>query len=287
MRIGLEIAFMNTPYKPLIQIQPQNKPSALVISIPHSRPDYPESVQSSLATHDKNILWRDSDHFVDQLYQNANQFGATTIIANVCRYVIDMNRDATALNSAFCVGAPHLDNPPQLGLVAHKTTRNEQLLKTPLPREEVQRRINDYHTPFHNAVQTAIENAKREFGFCIHIDAHSMPSTPTSYHKDFGQVRADVVPGDDYGKSCSTEITKIVETSFTNHSYSVAPNNPYEGGYITKHYGNPQNNVHTIQLELNRKIYMNEERFEIIPEKFEKVKVVIDEMLGKLSNLKL
>lgn len=264
-----------------------DQPSPLVISIPHSRPFYPESTQSFLATNDPKVLKRDSDLFVDELYQNAPQWGATVITAEVCRYVIDMNRDSNDLNSAFCVGAPKLDNPPQLGLVAHLTTRNEPILKTPLPREEVDRRIKEYHAPFHKNLHELIQKAKQQFGYCIHLDAHSMPSTPTSYHKDFGKVRADVVPGNVYGQSCDERISDVVQKTFEQHGFSVAPNEPYEGGYITKHYGNPQNQVHTLQLELNRKIYMDESSFEIIAEPFSKTQKAIEDMVQKLSCLTL
>jgi len=109
-----------------------------------------------------------------------------------------------------------------------------------------------------------------------------MPSVATGYHSDTGKERQDIVLGDLYGKSCGQDFIQLVETHFQHSGLSVSRNKPYQGGYITQTYGNPSGQVHSLQIEINRKLYMNEKTQKIIPEKFEALKNVIENLIYKV-----
>lgn len=258
-------------------------PTPLIVSVPHSGKEIPDEVQKSLVNSDPIFLTTDSDLFVDELYESVPSHGGTLLVTPFCRYVIDLNRDANEWDSTFVEKAPTASNPKHLGLVAHKTMKGDKLLKAPLTQSELKKRIELYYAPFHNQLKKIIQDTKDKFGFCIHIDAHSMPSRGVQGHADSGAKRADVCLGDLDGKSCDARFTKWIEEHFQKSGHSVNRNIPYRGGFITEHYGRPSESVHTIQIELNRKLYMNEKTHEKLDATFQKLKNTIDEMLIKVS----
>ena len=106
-----------------------------------------------------------------------------------------------------------------------------------------------------------------------------MPSRGRSGHVDTGRARADVVPGDRDGKSCAPALSSFVARHFESNGFSVRANDPYKGGYITAHHGRPAENIHAIQIELRRDLYMNEERFEIVEPGFTRLRGVLRALL--------
>ena len=132
--------------------------------------------------------------------------------------------------------------------------------------------VQKYFAPFHQNVATLFSEFKAEgFARVFHLDAHSMPSKGTSAHRDPGQDRAEIVISDFLGKSCSVEYKDLVVSSFEKAGFQVGYNFPYIGGRVTQTYGHPDRGQESIQVELNRKLYMNEETKKLIPEKAEKV----------------
>ena len=142
-------------------------------------------------------------------------------------------------------------------------------------------RIEQLYKPYHRALRRLINKAHRAFGTAIVVDCHSMPSVGVSREEP---RRPDVVIGDRYGTSCAAVLADTVEETMGRLGYSVGRNKPYAGGFITEHYGNPASGLHTIQLELNRAIYMDErrrargERFEQVASDF----IVLAEVLAAL-----
>ena len=120
-------------------------------------------------------------------------------------------------------------------------------------------RIEALYKPYHRALRRLINKAHQAFGTVILVDCHSMPSIGVSRDEP---RRPDVVIGDRYGTSCAPAVRDMVEETMSALGYSVGRNKPYAGGFITEHYGNPASGLHTIQLELNRAIYMDERRRE-------------------------
>ena len=124
-----------------------------------------------------------------------------------------------------------------------------------IPVEEALGRIDGLYRPYHAGLRDLVQRTQRSFGTCILVDAHSMPSS--GLDRD-GPVKPDIILGDRFGTSAAGYITDIAEAAFTRLGLSVTRNRPYAGGFITEHYGAPGSGVHTLQIEVNRALYMDE-----------------------------
>ena len=129
-----------------------------------------------------------------------------------------------------------------------------EIYKTRLPVEEAFERIDTYYRPYHSALQKLIDQTRAEFGYCILIDCHSMPGDSC----DSAKNRVDLVLGDCYGSSCHPSLTRFVDERVRDLGFNPSHNDPYAGGYCTRHYGRPQEHVHSLQIELSRSLYMDE-----------------------------
>ena len=139
------------------------------------------------------------------------------------------------------------------------TTLGATLIKKPLSQKTHQLLIEKYFNPFHKRLKTHIKSLKQQGEKKIYLlDLHSMPSKATSFHKDTGKLRAEVVIGDNEGKSCSPAFRDLVLTAYQKAGFKTALNDPYKGGAITKTYGQPSQSQEALQVELNRSLYMNE-----------------------------
>ena len=111
-----------------------------------------------------------------------------------------------------------------------------------------------------------------------------MPSRGRAGHSDTGSVRADVVPGDREGQSCAPSLRALVTRHFAAAGLTVRPNEPYKGGFITTHHGRPAEDVHAIQIELRRDLYMDEEKFVIVQPGFDRLRALIAGLLVELRS---
>jgi N-formylglutamate amidohydrolase len=146
-----------------------------------------------------------------------------------------------------------------LGTVARVVGDAQEIYGQRLSVDEALRRIETLYKPYHRALRRLITRVHRDLGTVVLIDCHSMPSTTAAKEE---RTRADVVLGDRYGTSCAPAVSETVEETLRSLGYSVSRNKPYAGGFITEHYGNPAAGLHSIQLELNRALYMDERRYE-------------------------
>ena len=127
---------------------------------------------------------------------------------------------------------------------------------------EAATRIDAYYRPYHKALESLIHDTRKRFGHCVVIDCHSMPSIGGPLDPDAGRGRADFVVGDCFGSTCAPYITDAIERVIAGFGYAVARNKPFAGGFTTRHYGQPREGVHTVQVEINRALYMDEIRIE-------------------------
>src|SRR6184192_4571337 len=146
-----------------------------------------------------------------------------------------------------------------LGTVARVVGDAQEIYGQRIPVDDAIRRIEGLYKPYHRALRRLLTKVHRDFGAAVLIDCHSMPSTAGT--KD-DRPRADIVLGDRYGTSCVPIVSETIEATFRELGYVISRNKPYAGGFITEHYGNPAAGLHSIQLELNRALYMDERRFE-------------------------
>jgi N-formylglutamate amidohydrolase len=146
-----------------------------------------------------------------------------------------------------------------LGTIPRVVGDGQEIYRERLSVDDALSRIEALYKPYHRALRRLINKAHQAFGTVILVDCHSMPSIGMSREEP---CRPDVVIGDRYGTSCSPLLPDVVERTMAGLGYSVGRNKPYAGGFITEHYGNPASGLHTIQIELNRAIYMDERRRE-------------------------
>jgi N-formylglutamate amidohydrolase len=145
-----------------------------------------------------------------------------------------------------------------LGTIARVVASGADIYPGKLRLAEAMHRIRTYYWPYHNALRELITATQEAFGGCILLDCHSMPSVGGPMDQDPGYNRVDFVLGDCHGTSCSARVTRTAERSLRDLGYHVTRNAPYSGGFVTRHYGRPEDGVHALQIEVNRSLYMDE-----------------------------
>ena len=244
----------------------------LFVSIPHSGLQIPP-LANWLKNIEKSVLMQDVDAFVDDLYQPAlNKYAIPFIFFKWHRYSVDANRfvsdisDLTVEQGASlskekrldAKGAFQKDKSPS-DIHWYQTTRGDPLIRKPLSRETHESLIKFYLKPFHKEIQGHIERFKRAGKRNVYLlDLHSMPSQALSFHRDTGEKRKDIVISDNEGCSSSIQFRDLVLKAYRVAGFEVALNWPYKGGAVTQSYGQPSLGQHCLQVELNRKLYMDE-----------------------------
>ena len=269
--------------------RPEVQSTPIFVDVPHAGEWIPDSVMDEMVVGDKTLR-RDLDLYVDEIWADAPKLGATMIHSKVSRYVVDLNRAPDDVAPTTVRGALRIDKAgyyQDRGVVWRTTTDGVPVMASPMSMDAFKRRIATFHTPYFDAIEAEIARIRDQFGYCILLDGHSMPSMGRVGHTDPGARRADVVPGDVNGASCDPGITWAVEKHFKQNGYTVAVNQPYKGGWITRWFGRPRQNVHAIQIELNRDIYMDETTFERRIERMEELGKTCVALIPILSELKL
>ena len=228
------------------------------VSIPHSGEKVPPEV--TWLNKPEVTLMRDVDRYVDKLYEPGIQnLKLQSIVTDWHRYVVDLNRKPEDFDQQSVEGANEPKGKHPKGLHWSVTTHQEPLIEEPMTMELHNQLVANYYQPFHDQVQATRDHLFSAYSQVYHLDLHSMPSLGTDLHPDPGQQRAEVVISDFHGQSASPEFLEVVMKAYQEVGFQVAYNWPYVGGGITQMYGRPQENRHTIQVELNRALYMNEE----------------------------
>ncbi len=255
---------------PVEILQPARQTNAIVYASPHSGTDYhPEFVSESAL--DPVTLRRSEDSFVDEIFAAAPRLGSPLLKALFPRAYCDPNREAYELDPAmFGEPLPAYVNTRSarvaggLGTIAKVVASGSEIYARKLSFAEARERIETLYRPYHDALQALLDQTRDTFGFAILIDCHSMPSIGGPMDQDKGHNRPDIVLGDRFGTSCDSRLTIAVEHAYSELGYRVTRNYPYAGGYTTHHYGSPATGVHALQIEINRAIYMDENRIDRI-----------------------
>lgn len=264
--------------------QPAKLLHPFVFNSPHSGRVYPDSFINASAL-DAETLRKSEDAYVEELFEEVSSMGAPFLHAHFPRAYLDVNREPYELDpELFDETLPDYANTRSmrviggLGTIARIVTETEEIYKKPLSLKEALERIDTLYMPYHKALGTLISNSLHQFGEAILIDCHSMPSVPPNYPKE---MRPDFVLGDRFGSSCSLALTQFIEKHLTDMGYLVSINKPYAGGYITEAYGKPSENVHALQLEINRALYMDEITYEK-KDSFNQIKETLSELSARL-----
>jgi N-formylglutamate amidohydrolase len=250
---------------------PERQTVPLVLSSPHSGSIYPAEFLASAAL-DADTLRRSEDCYVDDLFGAAPALGAPLIKALFARAFVDPNREPWELDPAmFDSPLPdyvHANSPrvaAGLGTIARIVASGAVIYRAKLSFTEAQRRVRLYHAPYHDALGRLIEETRSRFGCCLLIDCHSMPSSGPSSGSGGEYPGIDIVLGDCHGSSCAPALVAAAESALKHSGFRVSRNQPYAGGYTTQHYGQPALGIHALQIEINRRLYMDETSYRRLP----------------------
>ena len=259
----------------------------LVFDSPHSGTVYPADFEHIAPL---EALRKAEDTYVDELYAAAPGHGATLLRALFPRSYVDPNRAATDLDPALIDGtwprplAPSHKSKLGLGLIWSRYFPGLPLYGRKLSPEEVARRIDGFHRPYHEALARALDAVHARFGVVWHINCHSMPALSNEMAQEGpGVPRPDFTLGDRDGTTCAPALTEAVREVLSARGYRVTLNDPYKGAELVRAWSAPEAGRHSLQIEINRALYMNEDTFEKT-EGFETLRADLTDLIGVLAD---
>lgn len=245
---------------PFELLTPHTIAAPFLFGSPHSGRIYPASfLQSSRL--DPVALRRSEDFMTDELFAGVLDHGLPLLKANFPRAYLDVNREPYELDPRMFSGRlPAFANTRSmrvaggLGTIARVVADAQEIYSGPLQVEDALTRVERLYMPYHRTLENTLNTLRGSYDFAVLVDCHSMPSTAA----DDNRPRPDIVLGDRYGTSCSALIANAAQTLLEKLGYTVRRNTPYAGGFITERYGLPARGLHTLQIEVNRGLYMDE-----------------------------
>jgi N-formylglutamate deformylase len=263
--------------------EPEGAEAPLVFDSPHSGSHYPDDFRFCCPL---DLLRTAEDSYVDELYAAAPELGGTLIGALFPRSYVDPNRAADDLDNALFEGpwpqplSPSHRTRSGLGLVRRVARPGIPIYDHKLTIAEVRARIDRYHTPYHSVLDETCDRLHRKFGTVWHINCHSMPSQRSG--KKGGHC-ADFVLGDRDGTTCAPKLTDFVARVLRGRGYTVRINEIYKGVEIVKRQGRPAARRHSLQIEVDRALYMDQKTLEKTAD-FARLQADISYLIEALTN---
>ena len=243
-----------------------------VFNSPHSGRQYPADLMR-MTRLSSQALRKSEDCYIDELFIACVELGAPLLRAHVPRAYVDLNREAYEFDPRmFACELPGFMNTGSprvaggLGTIPRLVAEGEEIYRERLSLSDALQRVDTIYRPYHRTLKALLDEVLNTTGSVLLMDCHSMPSNATSFISPPRQTAIDVVIGDRYGASCPEEITSHVEDLLRAHGLRVVRNKPYAGGFITQNYGSPTLGRNALQIEINRALYMNEQRLEKTPD---------------------
>jgi N-formylglutamate deformylase len=232
----------------------------VVFEIPRSGAEYPRwfVAQASVGIVQKSI-----SSYVEEIYRDVTQAGATWLYACFPNIVIDPNRHETDIDPQQLDGAwPEPLNPSEktkagTGLLP-KLAGDQELYSAPLTVADAQRRLRELYRPYHAELARLLRDAKNKHGVAYHMSCHSMGSMSPATAKDADVRRSDFDLGDRNGATCEPGLVDVVGSCLKRLGYSVTSNKHFIGAEAVRKHGDPKNGIHSLQIEMNRSLYMDE-----------------------------
>ena len=246
--------------------RPTAPSTPVVYDSPHSGRFYPPEFETKAS---RDELRRGEDAYVDELLDHAPSLGVAVLDATYARCYIDLNRGETDIDAALLSEpwptalAPTEKSARGLGLLRRYVVPGVEVNAHLLSVSDVRDRIDRVYRPYHAALDRLIDETRVAYGRVWHLNWHSMKSVGNAMTPD-GAVerRVDFVVSDVEGRSAAREVTDCVVSALRDLGYRVGVNDPYKGGEIVKRIGAPEAGVHSIQIEVNRALYLDESRVE-------------------------
>jgi len=257
-------------------VEVQQGSSPIILAMPHSGTWLPDEAKQGLNERGQKL--QDTDWHIPKLYEGLLP-NASIVRANFHRYLIDANRDPEGVslypgqNTTTLCPLIDFDNKP----IWQKGFEPDDA--------EIKRRTEQFHTPYHQAIEQLIIATKNQHGFAILYDCHSIRSEADFL---FEGVLPSLNIGTNDSQTCATKIEEVAIELCEASPYNSVINGRFKGGWTTRHYGKPEQNIHAIQMEITQKDYMNEsEPFDYDTIKAEALRDTLKTLLNTLENLKL
>ncbi|KEO61148.1 N-formylglutamate amidohydrolase [Thioclava indica] len=262
-------------------LRPETEETAVIFASPHSGAYYPDSLKQRSVLNIRQLR-SSEDAFVDRLLTCAPRYGASFIAAQYPRAWVDLNRSDDELDSALIAGLERSHPGPRvaagLGVIPRVVSGGRAIYRGKIAQIEAETRLNHVWRPYHAALDDLLRQAHRRHGQAILIDVHSMPSEALD---SLGARRPRIVLGDRYGASAVRSLVAQIESVFADEGLAVSRNNPFAGAYITQRYGRPRDNVHVVQIEIDRALYMDETLIEP-SEEFEAFRALMERTIARI-----
>lgn len=257
----------------------------ILVSVPHSGREYPAGILENLRIPPHELL-RLEDRYADRLIAPALAQGMPAIIANRARAWIDLNRSVEELDPAMVSGWDDSPRPAGsakmrggLGLVPRRLMQSGDIWKRPFGISDIRQRIETYHSPYHESISAQLARLRDRFGVALLVDIHSMPPlVPVAGH------RPHIVIGDRFGQSAASIYSEMLIERLKQSGMPVALNHPYPGDYILRRHADVRRNIHAIQIEIDRTLYLDSDLREPSAG-LESTAAILSEMLALLVDL--
>lgn len=245
----------------LARFDPEGRPAPVVFDSPHSGNIYPDDFGHCI---ERIYLRQTEDAFIDELFADAPAHGATLLCALFPRSYVDPNRSPDDVDPTMLSGEwPYSANPGEkaklgIGLIPAREPGGavyDRLLSV----EEACHRLDAYYWPYHRELEQALDRVQQQAGVFWHLNCHSMPAVSTIISPEGpGLPRPDFCLGSRDGTTCNGDFVEFVETFLTDAGYTVTINDPYKGVELVRRYSDPVHGRHSLQIEINRGLYMDE-----------------------------
>lgn len=256
--------------------------SPYLFSFPHSGRHYnTQFVKNSKL--DALSLRSSEDAFVDQLFKDVTSQGGNKLVALFPRAFVDVNRSANELDPLLIIEDIVHNNSVMvksgIGIIPRKVANNLDIYSAKLSITEVNQRLKTHYYPYHMIIQNLINSAQVNFGYSVLVDCHSMPAqfSPTHQAPDF-------IIGNLHNKSCDEVISQTIYEFLLHAGFKIRFNQPYAGGTITKKYHDLAKGQHSIQIEINRGLYMHEKKIQK-NSNFDALQTVLTNLTKKITQI--
>lgn len=267
--------------------RPDARTTSVVFASPHSGRKYPAAFLRRAVLNEKEVR-SSEDAFVDDLFSGAVNHGAPLLLAQAPRAFLDLNRGVDELDPAVIDGVRRMAHNPRiasgLGVIPRVVSNGRAIYNGKLTLSEAHARIANVWRPYHDTLQTLMDEAHNTFGEAILIDCHSMPHEALEHVGPPGIARPDVVLGDRFGAAAASSVVEHVEAAFASAGFKVARNMPFAGAYICQHYGRPSRRHHAVQVEIDRSLYMDEATIKPNAH-FKSFKMALDGVIAELAEI--
>jgi len=249
-------------------------PVPIILSVPHSGTKFPKELKNQYRKRMRHQI-DDTDWYVDKLYKFAQNMGITIIKANYSRWVIDLNRDPESA-PLYNDGRILTGLTPTTDFFGNSIYSKKEYMPD---FNEINRRLDVYYWPYYKKIAELLEERKAQFGKVLLWDAHSIRAVvPTIREERF----PDLILGNNDGKTAHPKLIDSALEGLNNGNYQVSENYPFKGGHITRYFGKPQHNVHALQLEMNKLVYMDDRELNFDKERSDNIRKVLKNTLEGL-----